>query len=404
MAYLFVPDMLVGRAAEFVQLANARLASLISAPEVKDSDRVFAFPLIDVLRAFAAISVVVYHVIEFFEWKSYPVTGFLLWFRIGWMGVDLFFVISGFVIGLSAFRRLDRRGPRQARAEFVRHRLARIVPLHYLTCLFFVAFITPAIMFSNGFWAQIVSHALFVHNLIPEHHRAINNVNWTLGVEMQFYLLIFIGVVWLRRAKPWLILALGLSITWIWRSVAFAHIPANDPVGVDALFMAVTQLPGMLDEFTFGLLLARIVVAPRGQRLLAAIAPYAWIVVAMAGLVVWAILTVFWMAPAYWTSWKMVVLFRTLIGVGAAACVLATITIRSRILLLLTAPVRYLGTISYGIYLWHLLVILSLHRVPGMTPQLALPVVLAMTFVLAAVSWHYFERPILRRYAHAVPK
>ncbi|HRL91443.1 MAG TPA: acyltransferase family protein, partial [Comamonas denitrificans] len=70
----------------------------------------YYFDTIDILRGFAAISVVVYHVIEHFQWNNFPATWPWLWFRVGWMGVDLFFVISGFVIGLSAFSEIDKRG------------------------------------------------------------------------------------------------------------------------------------------------------------------------------------------------------------------------------------------------------------------------------------------------------
>ena len=60
------------------------------------------FENINLLRAFAAIAVVVYHVIETMNWSAFPINGPLLTFRIGWIGVDLFFVISGFVITRSA--------------------------------------------------------------------------------------------------------------------------------------------------------------------------------------------------------------------------------------------------------------------------------------------------------------
>ena len=60
------------------------------------------FDNINLLRAFAALSVVVYHVIVHSNWEGYPIAGPLVAFRIGWYGVDLFFVISGFVIAYSA--------------------------------------------------------------------------------------------------------------------------------------------------------------------------------------------------------------------------------------------------------------------------------------------------------------
>lgn len=101
------------------------------------------FETIDILRGFAALSVVVYHVIELFNWTEFPSTGPMLWFRTGWMGVDLFFVISGFVIGLSAFSEIDRSGPTHFHGAFFARRVARIVPLHYLTMLVFIVFIQP---------------------------------------------------------------------------------------------------------------------------------------------------------------------------------------------------------------------------------------------------------------------
>ena len=124
------------------------------------------FPSIDVLRGFAAISVVIYHVIEIFGWTTFPTSGPLIWFRSGWMGVDLFFVISGFVIALSAFAEIDKNGVDRFQIPFMRRRIFRIVPLYYFTCLIFMAFIVPATLFEH-FFPNILTHILFIHNLFP---------------------------------------------------------------------------------------------------------------------------------------------------------------------------------------------------------------------------------------------
>ena len=101
------------------------------------------------------------------------------------MGVDLFFVISGFVIGLSAFAEIDRSGANDFKWAFFSRRLIRIVPLHYLTILVFIVFISPELLFSN-FWSNLFTHLLFVHNLTINLHGAINGSNWSLATEMQF--------------------------------------------------------------------------------------------------------------------------------------------------------------------------------------------------------------------------
>lgn len=132
------------------------------------------FPAIDLLRGFAALSVVVYHVIEHMGWSTFPGTGALLWFRIGWMGVDLFFVISGFVIALSAFSLIDKLGDKEFRMPFVRRRVSRILPLHYLTCLVFIVAIGIG---TSGLFMNLVSHLGFFHNMDWRWHGAINGVN-----------------------------------------------------------------------------------------------------------------------------------------------------------------------------------------------------------------------------------
>jgi peptidoglycan/LPS O-acetylase OafA/YrhL len=140
------------------------------------------FPNINLLRAFAALLVLVYHVIELGPWPDFPSSGPLLTFRAGWVGVDLFFVISGFVIGLSAIR-LYRDGDSDYRRTFMRRRLARIVPLYLVTCVAFLILVQPAVLSLP--WpkllVQFASHLLFLHNLHPALHGAINGPNWSVA-------------------------------------------------------------------------------------------------------------------------------------------------------------------------------------------------------------------------------
>ena len=83
------------------------------------------YGLLDVLRGLAALLVLVYHVIEVGAWKEFPVTGLALLARIGWVGVDLFFVISGFVIGKAAMEGAQGNAPGWRR-NFAERRLRRI--------------------------------------------------------------------------------------------------------------------------------------------------------------------------------------------------------------------------------------------------------------------------------------
>lgn len=356
------------------------------------------FSTIDVLRGFAALSVVVYHVIEIMEWKSFPITGPMLWFRIGWMGVDLFFVISGFVIGLSAFAGIDRNGPKAFRVPFFKHRFFRIAPLHYLTILVFVIFISPEILFSN-FWGKLIPHLLFVQNLSTHLHGAINGSNWSLGTEMQFYVLMLMIAPWLRTAKYWKIFLTLVGIAWLWRWGVTSMFLSAPKLDVFRIFVTSTQLPGMLDEFAIGILLARFVRSEKGVQFLTqkdTRIPFLALIF-VASLVLYATLTIYWHHATYWDNAFMVIMFRTLLAIAFGLVIFSACLVpQYKWLDFFLTPFKYLGTISFGIYLWHLPVLMSLKRLPWLEPSRVLPLTLCFTVIFAALSWHFFEQPLMQ--------
>ena len=182
--------------------AAAEPSTAPARPDSKPARPSAHFPMIDVLRGFAAVTVIVYHVIEHLKWEAFPNSGPAVWFRLGWMSVDLFFVISGFVITMSAVRGISKSNSRREfRREYLRRRLTRIVPLHYLTCLVYVVFVLPAMLSMPRIGWHLWTHAAFVHNWHPATQGSINGVNWSLGVEMQFYLIVMLAAGWLPSSR-----------------------------------------------------------------------------------------------------------------------------------------------------------------------------------------------------------
>lgn len=145
--------------------------------------------------------------------------------------------------------------------------MARIVPLHYLTMFVFVVFISPELLFTN-FWTNFGSHLLFVHNLNVNLHGAINGSNWSLATEMQFYVLMLLVAPWIRTGRWWAIAAVFIGTAWAWRYGVTLFVQQSSQLGPFPVFVAATQLPGMLDEFVAGLLLARLVRSELGKKLL----------------------------------------------------------------------------------------------------------------------------------------
>lgn len=149
------------------------------------------FPAVDSLRAVAALAVLVFHVIAIGDWKSFPTTGPLTIFSLGGFWVSLFLVISGFVVTLAA-QTMWRADPTNFHANFARRRLARIIPLYLITSVAALLLINQELV-SRPFaelLGHIVAHLLFIHNWFPATHGSINGVNWSIALEMQFYVVL----------------------------------------------------------------------------------------------------------------------------------------------------------------------------------------------------------------------
>jgi peptidoglycan/LPS O-acetylase OafA/YrhL len=343
------------------------------------------FDNINLLRAFAALSVVVYHVIELGKWTAYPMEGPLVMFRLGWYGVDLFFVISGFVIGYSAL--LIYRADRAAfQGRYWARRLTRILPL-YLATLFLWLALFPPQWNAREWLIQLGTHLTFTHNLSPNTAGSIDGANWSLGVEMQFYIAVALLIGWLDRAPAWKILIAGAALSWAWRAAMFwSHTPEPR-----FIFHYSTQFPGVLDEFAAGIVLAKLLLDGRRDWFSR---PFAWVLAAIA--TGYLTMAIYWPYASYWGFPAMVVFWRTALAIFFACVVGAAVALTQRIADVWLRPVNYLGETSYGIYLWHLFAIEFVIRRWGWVEVPALLAVLAATIAMAALSWHAFEKPFMR--------
>lgn len=355
------------------------------------------YPLIDILRALAALLVMIYHVTALGQWTKFAEPVWALPFRQGWIGVDLFLVISGFVITLSAARERERN-PTQFKLNFMQRRLRRVVPLYVLTCVVYVLMVRPEILVRPTweFVAQVLSHALFLQNLTHYTHGVINGVTWSLALEMQFYVALIFSIGWLQKLGAGRALLLLVGVSWAWRyATTFVLIPGVAIPHWQVIY--TTELPGTLDAFGVGITMALLVFKGEGfwaQRLLPG-----W-----RNCLLWLTLTVglLWLAGAfflpvgnYWGNFNMVIFWRTMLalGFGAALATVITCPLRGGGLL---RPVRYLGQISYGLYLWHFPVLIALLTLPNPRGGRLFVVLFEGTVVLAALSWHLMEKHWVR--------
>jgi peptidoglycan/LPS O-acetylase OafA/YrhL len=175
---------------------------------------------LDALRGLAVSAVIARHLFEF---------------KYGMLGVDLFFVISGFLIGGIL---LDGRDQPNYFSSFYGRRAFRILPLYWLLLL----------IVAPNHWPYYLLFAQAVPWL--QHGYPLTEptvVTWTLAIEEQFYLILPILIYWLPR--QWLIRALwsGVLLAPVWRFLFNVYLPEQS-----WQFL----MPGRLDELFGGVLLA----------------------------------------------------------------------------------------------------------------------------------------------------
>jgi peptidoglycan/LPS O-acetylase OafA/YrhL len=153
--------------------------------------------LIQVLRAIASVLVVFYHATENFREKLGQnfLGGF---FEFGGSGVDIFFVLSGFIITYTSFRGL---GQADKLTHFIRRRVVRIYPIYWVVIMIFLAaqFLLPS-FYRSGYQAS--TFELISTFLLLPGHQMLNGVSWTLSFELFFYILF--AIAFLIPGKRWI--------------------------------------------------------------------------------------------------------------------------------------------------------------------------------------------------------
>jgi exopolysaccharide production protein ExoZ len=161
--------------------------------------------LIQVLRGFASLLVVLYHITTAVS-EILKRDFFFKYFAFGFAGVDIFFVLSGFIITYTSLKSLD--GGVNNMFTFLRRRFIRVFPSYWIVITLFLLIQLLLPLFYNTRYSFTVFNILQTYLLFPD-HTMVNGVSWTLTYELFFYV-IFSFVFILRNKK----LALALSVLY----------------------------------------------------------------------------------------------------------------------------------------------------------------------------------------------
>lgn len=360
---------------------------------------------VDVLRGIALLSVLFHHLPDGMS-AAFGALGH--W---GGRGVDLFFVLSGFLIGTTCLERVARAeaaGPvAQAKAYWVL-RSARILPL-YLALLGLFLLGVPGLNPRVGeilreWWPTYLT---FTSNSFGQDTLELG-VLWSLAIEEQFYLAVGVLILLCARSRAQLASAfLGLALAAVAVSLVFRHVlldlhqgqGLSEPAYIFRLFHGSLS---RIDQLAIGLVCA--LVAPAFNRLAVARSPRLAMLASWAGVALTVgFLCIFPHLP---------VVGFTAIGVFFAGCVLwaqrpaAQGLVPGRVQAALSWPLRQVGQLSFGLYLFHPItrrwvwrfVPQSVNDMGGLVHAAYFMVAwVALTVVFAALSYHFFEEPLLAR-------
>lgn len=359
------------------------------------------------MRGVAACLVFLYHYAALHPGvrldQAVPLVGAVLHFpfAFGFAGVDIFFVLSGFLLTLPFARTALGNGPAPDLPRYFRRRLLRVFPAYYAQLLILALAGSWFVSWKPLTAPESVAHLLMFFNIGWDPVRPMVGVWWTLPVELGFYLLLPLLAPLLRPARWLAALVGGIAFSVLYRYWAAAHF---GPLGSEHAFLAASQLPGSLAEFLLGasaaLLVQRLALA-RSRR------PPAWLLDGMfvAGLLlpsVWLWQVVLAAGGDYWMGhWSMLV-GPVALGLPLAMAV-ASLYWGCRIgtWLLANRVVYFLGLISYSLYLWHFVVMQQLQVLLGeryaMLPHwVTFPITTGAVIVVAAASYFLVERPFYR--------
>ncbi len=376
------------------------LQSRGSYPRSFFNDSAFAHvPAVDGLRGIAILLVLWYHAPFLFRDLPEFSANHSPWVALGfagpmslggWVGVDLFFVVSGFLITTILLRLRDWGGSSWV---FWGRRGLRILPLAmlYLLSLYVFAWLGDPLKMLPDFegWAWYVFYLGNIHITLHGWQPLAVMILWSLAIEEQFYL------VW-----PLLVRSCSTHRLLWWSSGLMAVAPV-----IRAIILSIADYPGTyvfticrMDALAAGAVVAVVFSNPEWQaeaaRLCKRLTPIAILLVCLTFLVPFSPSlpeTRPWFFSVFGYSW-LAVSFAILLGASLNTDAIWSVLLKSPVL-------TFLGRRCYGLYIWH--VIIASLVIAGLQPfqvgfRVHMLLWLGALLIAASGSWLYLEEPIIR--------
>lgn len=346
--------------------------------------------IIQVLRGIAVVMVIIFHFKDIIKPGEFLRRELDFLFDSGAAGVDLFFVISGFIMVFVT--RKSTGGIRYAK-NFLIKRVLRIWPLYVIATLTYTIIVAPVIANISLTIALKVLKSIFFIPLSylnpPYFGYAYLGVGWSLNYEMYFYFLITISL--LSGKYRWFLFAALIILTLLIIPIAYGNLTSRplEARNYGSLLINLITNP-IIWEFVYGTIIGLLYITPASARILKRIFQ-SHIVVVM--VIILALLQYFsgyygGHGPFYW-GLSMAVVFMALVFYNREK------SVKYPSLLI------YLGDISFSVYLWHVPVAIFITNIFNL---LSLPeysfgaptffLTLFCTIILSHISYQLLEKKL----------
>lgn len=312
---------------------------------------------VDFLRAIAMLVIIIYHcyVLSGNPWSSHIWINTLMSFG-GEIGVTLFFVLSGFGIFCSLHVKDSNQNMPNWRT-FMKQRCIRIMPQYY-ACIFFLLIFQSAGMIGRDGLRHIIAYVTFTQNFFISTHGSINGALWAMATIFQFYLL---SIFFYRFVKKnWYLTAVGSIIVTVISKYIIYHflIPSFNLESV-AYFVYGRQLISALDNFVLGMAAAKVIFL-LGEKEIKEYIP-AGIIGTFVSLIALVICSYMFCSKGIYSDTLLSYVAHSVLAV-IFACLIVSVTLLPQSKGVLIKPVNFFAKYQYGMYLWHMPVIVCLYN------------------------------------------
>lgn len=355
------------------------------------------------LRGFAATWVMLLHFYALTpnHPKAFTLGEFQLDFSpfisLGWIGVHIFFVLSGFLLSVPFIRWMEGKKAYPKLPNYYAKRILRVFPAYYFQ-LMIVLILSVTIGYKDlPGWESFLLHLFMLINIEPWFVQPLEGVWWTLPTELSFYLVLPLIAVLAHRLGIVVVLLLSVGLTVAFRYWFFLMFAEQ---GEGVLVARTERFPGHISLFVIGMMASYLFQKYKPILQRTRVCNYLLLISVVILFCMGHLILTLANEGLYHNGHYMFFFWNSINAIGIAMLILSIaakhwlcrILFENRFIL-------FLGVISYSIYLWHFLIMTLVKRYIFTDMEVNWPLFMVsfpIVALVSALSYQFIEAPIMR--------